>query len=201
MFPSHSDNATNLKRAAPTLSPAVLARIAVAPIPLFVMQPGLAFAMDAMRRRHPDLFDRLSSLDDPTYLIDPTDLPLAFKLSLYPDRPGLRALRQADEAIAAATIRGSLTALLDLLQGRVDGDALFFSRALVIEGDTGAVVALRNAIESIEVDLLDDLLSSLGPLANPARHAITLGNRVLDRANRDLATVRSTILAGNTDGG
>lgn len=172
----------------------LLAGIAGAPLSPLWLQPGLTFALDTMRRRHPDLFDRLSSLEDPTYLIDPVDLPLVFVLSLNPDRPRISALRRCDGVNTAAIIRGPLLALIDLLQGRVDGDALFFSRTLVIEGDTGAVVALRNAVESVEIDLLDDLLSVLGPLARPAGHAIRLGNSLLGRAARDLAALHAAIL-------
>lgn len=172
----------------------LLAGIAAVPLSPYWLQPGLTLALGVMRRRHPNLFDRLSSLDDPTYLIDPVDLPLVFVLSLNPDHPQLSARRRGEGANTAATIRGPLMALIDLLQGRVDGDALFFSRALVIEGDVGAVVALRNAIESIEVDLLDDLLSVLGPLARPAGQAIRLGNSLLGRAARDLAAIHAAII-------
>lgn len=186
MFPTHG---------IPTPpSPLLLAGSIVASMPPSLLRPGLNLALTMARRRHPDLFDRLSSLDDPTYLIDPVDLPLVFILSLDPDKPRLSALNHADadattSAATAATIRGPLSRLIDLLQGRVDGDALFFSRELVIEGDTEAIVALRNAIESVEIDLLDDALSALGPLAYPARRAIGLGNALFDRAGRDLAAI------------
>jgi len=39
-----------------------------------------------------------------------------------------------------------------MIDGTYDGDALFFSRDLVIEGDTEAVLALRNAIENAELN-------------------------------------------------
>lgn len=178
------------------LSPVMLAGLLAAPLPPFLLQPGLTYALVVIRRRHPDLFDRLSSLDDPSYLIDPVDLPIVFRLSLDPDQPKLSAFRRASEVKAAATIRGPLMALLDLLQGRVDGDALFFSRELAIEGDTGAVVALRNAMESVEVDLLDDLTSIFGPLRRPARRAIGLGNSLFERAGRDFRSLRSAISIG-----
>ncbi len=42
--------------------------------------------------------------------------------------------------------------LIGLLDGTYDGDALFFTRDLVIEGDTAAVLALRNAIEDANLD-------------------------------------------------
>jgi predicted lipid carrier protein YhbT len=42
--------------------------------------------------------------------------------------------------------------LLGMIDGTYDGDALFFSRDLTIEGDTEAVLALRNALENAEFD-------------------------------------------------
>lgn len=193
--PSQWNHANYPTHGAPMSIPSfLLAGIAAAPLLPFLLQPGLTCALGAVRRRHPNLFDRLSSLDDPTYLIDPIDLPLVFVLSLDPDYPQLSALRHADGVDTAATIRGPLMALIDLLQGRVDGDALFFSRTLLIEGDTGAVVALRNAVESVEVDLLDDLLSVFGPLARPAAHAVRLGNSLFERASRDLGAIHAAIL-------
>ena len=52
---------------------------------------------------------------------------------------------------------GVQQALLKLMEGRVDGDALFFSRTLNIEGDTEAVLTLRNAVDSADVRLVDVL--------------------------------------------
>jgi predicted lipid carrier protein YhbT len=39
---------------------------------------------------------------------------------------------------------------MQLLEGKLDGDALFFSRDLVVDGDTEAVVMLRNIIDGAE---------------------------------------------------
>ena len=44
------------------------------------------------------------------------------------------------------------------------GDAVFFSRALKVEGDMNVVVALRNALDSEDIDLKADVLRALGPL-------------------------------------
>lgn len=46
-----------------------------------------------------------------------------------------------------------------MLHGREDGDALFFSGALEISGDTSAVLALRNALDDAELDLTEELAS------------------------------------------
>ena len=65
----------------------------------------------------------------------------------------MRALRRDERSHWDARIAGPLAALIGLVHGAYDGDALFFSRDLVIEGDTAAVLALRNAIDNEELDL------------------------------------------------
>ncbi len=175
----------------PPFSPVLLAGIAARPLPPVLLQPFLDAAMAALCRRHPAMFERLSGLDNPTFLIDPIDLPLVFLLEAVPERPRLTALRRADDR-AAAVIRGPLMNLIELAEGRIDGDALFFSRGLVIEGDTEAVVALRNAVDDTDIDLAGDILSSLGPLAEPARRALGLGRRIYARLGEDLDMLRSS---------
>ena len=93
-----------------------------------------------------------------------------------------------------ATIRGPLLVLIDLLEGRLDGDAAFFSRDLAFEGDTEAVVVLRNAVDSGEIDLTADLLSVLGPLTAPAHHALNTAGALFARAAEDLDTLRAALL-------
>jgi predicted lipid carrier protein YhbT len=61
-------------------------------------------------------------------------------------------VRDLSEAVYDARIAAPLIVLLGMIDGTYDGDALFFSRHLVIEGDTGASLALRNAIENAELD-------------------------------------------------
>ena len=85
--------------------------------------------------------------------------------------------------------------LIDLAEGRLDGDALFFSRDLAVEGDTEAVVALRNAVDDAEIDLTADLASMFGPLAGPARLTINGVAALVSRAARDLETLRDAVIA------
>ncbi len=183
------------KHPAPPLSPILLAGFAMRPVPPLVLQPVLSAAMAVMKRRHPEVFERLAELDGPRYLIDPVDLPFVFLLCPDPEAPTLTAAKDAEEVEATATVRGPLVALINLLEGRLDGDALFFSRELVVEGDTEAVVALRNAVDGADIDLLSDLLSVLGPFAGPARvlagGAITLFARLAE----NLETLRTAVIA------
>jgi len=164
-------------------------------VPPVVLQPALSAAMTAMKRCHPDIFERLADLGEPRYLIDPVDLPFVFLLRPDPKAPTLTAASDAEEVDATAAIRGPLLALIDLLEGRLDGDALFFSRDLVVEGDTEAVVALRNAVDGADIDLLSDVLSVLGPFSGPARVLAGGATALFSRAAQDLETLRTAIIA------
>ena len=126
-----------------------------------------------LAERHPALFSRLGEQAMKVFLIDPTDLPFVFVLKPRPARPSLFALRRDEAVVWNARIAGPLAALIGLVHGAYDGDALFFSRDLSIEGDTEAVVALRNAIDNEELDLVREAAALLGPLerlaAGPAQ--------------------------------
>ena len=152
----------------PGLSPALLAGLLLRPLPVALLQPAVDAAFAQLRHRHPGLFDRLGEQAERSILVAPADLPFRFLLRPDPAAPMLRLLGPGDEPEAAATVRGPLALLIDLLEGRIDGDALFFSREIVIEGDTEAIVALRNAVDGAGIDLVADLFAPLGPLAPPA---------------------------------
>ncbi|MBL6945073.1 MAG: SCP2 sterol-binding domain-containing protein [Rhodospirillales bacterium] len=188
---------TASRRQSPPFSPILLAGFLARPLPLFVLQPMLAIALKALRGRHPGLFERLSGMNSPSFLVDPVDLPFAFVLETDPQNVSLVAVSQdqAAQAGTTATIRGPLLALIDLMEGRIDGDALFFKRDLAIEGETEAVVALRNAIDDAEIDLISDVLTLFGPLETPARLAVNGLGAVFARAARDMETLRDAVIA------
>ncbi len=190
-----SPSAPHQSATAAPLSPVLIGGMLARPLPGFVLNPLLQLALDTVVARHPAMFDRLEGLDCPLMLIDPSDLP--FRLALCPDaaRPSLRLARPGDDEVATASVRGPLLTLIDLMEGRLDGDAVFFSRALVIDGDTEAVVALRNALDGEEIDLLDDILSLFGPFNPLARLLAARAEALLGRAAADLAALRGALLA------
>jgi predicted lipid carrier protein YhbT len=169
--------------------PVGLSGLILRPVAAVLLQPVLDATMAAMVRRHGAVFDRLGPQAGAVFLIDPVDLPIRFLLRAGPSRPSLTVAAQADAACATAAIRGPVLALIDLLEGRIDGDALFFSRELHLEGDTEAVVALRNAVDGEEIEVLDDVLSLLGPLADPLKVLARAAGNVLDGVSRDLEII------------
>ncbi|HJO75758.1 MAG TPA: SCP2 sterol-binding domain-containing protein [Rhodospirillales bacterium] len=184
----------------PPLTPALLAGVALRPLPPVLLQPFLDIAMAVLSRHHPDLFAHLADMEENVILIDPVDLPFGFLLRLS-KAPRLRAIaRDAPpdmdkDTAPTATIRGPLAILIQLLDGRLDGDALFFSRDLVVEGNMEAVVMLRNAVDGAGIDLREDLLSVFGPLSGPARLAAGGASRVFTRLERDIETLKNALTA------
>jgi predicted lipid carrier protein YhbT len=165
--------------AIPEFPPAGATALRLVPLaPLSFVAARLARSLG---RRHPSLFARLGDQADKTFLIDPTDLPLAFLLSPRPEGPRLEAVRREAAGVWNARVAGPLAALIGLVHGAYDGDALFFSRDLVIEGDTEAVLGLRNAIDNEEIDLVREAMALLGPFESialpPARGLATIAAR------------------------
>lgn len=129
---------------------------ALRPLPTAPLEFLLQRLVDSILARHPRLLDRVDGEGPRRFGIEPLDLPFAMVIETHRGAARLRVVSQLDGQQVDARIAGNLLALLDLVNGRHDGDALFFSRDLLVEGDIEAVLALRNAIDNAELDLLDE---------------------------------------------
>lgn len=158
-----------------------LGALALRVLPVAPLALASARLVENLGRRHPSLFTRLADQANKAFLIDPTDLPFAFLLAPNPSRPRLDIVRRGQNAAWDARIGGPLAALLGLVHGAFDGDALFFARNLTIEGDTEAVLALRNAIDNEEIDLASEVMSLMGPLEPFAQQPTRLLLRIAER--------------------
>ena len=65
-----------------------------------------------------------------------------------------------------------------MLEGRIDGDMMFFARDILISGDTSVIVALRNTLDREEINLLDDIASLGGPFARPVKNVVHVLGRI-----------------------
>lgn len=142
--------------------PAALARV-LRVVPLAPLSLSLTACCRRIARRHPGLFRRLGEHSHVRFVLNPVDLPIVLSLAPNGGNPAVRAIRGDCEG--EARISGPLAALLGLVHGAYDGDALFFSRDLVIEGDTGAALALRNAVDDAELDLSQEIAAMSGPFS------------------------------------
>lgn len=152
---------TPMHRPVATLPP--LVSTALRPLPLPPLQLFLSAVMRRIVRHHPRMFERLGPYAGKRYGLAPTDLPLAFVLDTTPRAPKVIAVRSLPDRLDAR-ISGPLLALIGMADGSYDGDALFFSRTIVVEGDIEAVLALRNAVDDAGVDILREGAALLGPL-------------------------------------
>lgn len=118
------------------------------------------------------MFNRLGPWVGQDYLIDPVDMP--FVLHLRPDAkaPVLRALSRRRDQPHVARIRGRFLDLLELVDADLDGDALFFSRDLVIEGNTEAVVSLRNALDDVDGSIAERVAEMHGRFGRASLRAL-----------------------------
>lgn len=132
------------------------------PAPRFMLQLAISRIVSAAAQQFPAFFDRLGRFHDVAYLIDPVDLSFMVILRLQQGNPTAKVLRRRKNTPCYdARVAASLTDLLGLLNGRLDSDALFFARRLLIEGDTTAIVTLRNALDNMDSDILADSLAGL----------------------------------------
>lgn len=146
-------------------------KLCFAPLPLSLVQAPSTLLFRRVLARHPRLFDRLGDHARKRFGFVPTDLPFAYEV--LPSVPAIRVVRPP-ALRADATISGPIVLLLALLEGRVDGDALFFARQLDISGDTEAILALRNALDDSDLDLPTAVGAMAGPLAVPVRRGCEL---------------------------
>lgn len=152
-----------------------LATLPLRPLPLAPLSAALSVYARNIAKTRPGLFRRLGEHADKRFVLDPVDLPLTILLEPRGGTPRVTVTRRPPAG--DARIAGTLGALLGMVHGAYDGDALFFSRDIVIEGDTGAALALRNAVDDAELDLAQEAARLSGPFAAPLRHALALAER------------------------
>jgi O2-independent ubiquinone biosynthesis accessory factor UbiT len=138
-----------------------------------------------MERRHPQLFQNLAKMDDTVLRVEPTDLPYRFAFHYGKGGAGLKLLDDDDTSEADAGVAGRLEILLQMLEGTLDGDMLFFARELSVTGNSSVVVELRNTLEREEIHLLDDAMSFFGPLSRPAARVVTVLEKLVRHVTHD----------------
>jgi predicted lipid carrier protein YhbT len=177
----------------PSNLPVPIVRGAMHATPPFVLARAVDAVIRGMQRAHPKLFRNLARLKPCVVHVEPSDLTHRFELKYGGDEKArVRVLQKWEQGTADAVVKGNLDILLNLLEGRIDGDALFFTRGLVITGDTSAIVALRNTLDREEIDLFADVTSLFGPLAKPVGRALTTLGRIRETAKSRAAAVHES---------
>ena len=132
------------------------------PIPIPLINLILRRLVKRIARARPQIFDRLDGHHHKWFRIDITNLPFVLHLRPHPVHPQLRSYRRPSAPPVQGRIAGTFLTLLGMIDGRYDGDALFFTREIQIEGDTEAVVCLRNALDDLDRNFADDVADFFG---------------------------------------
>lgn len=168
--------------------------LAATPLPLAPVSLMLTALTRRLAARHPGLLRRLGEYARFRFLLDLTDLPFLLLLEPGLSAPQVAAYARRRPPAYDARIAGPTAAFLGMMHGSLDGDALFFSRDLVIEGNTAAALALRNAIDDAELDLAAELAQCAGPaaplLGRCLPHAERLTGLALHRMDMPVGEVR-----------
>ncbi|SDE11616.1 MULTISPECIES: ubiquinone anaerobic biosynthesis accessory factor UbiT [Kordiimonas] len=138
-------------------------------LPLAPANLALSVLAKRMSRRHGAILDRLRPIAGKKFLIKITDLGVTLLLSVHHHAVAVKIVRQATPSDVG--IEGALPLLVALIEGEMDGDALFFTRDLTISGDTEALLTLRNALDSADFSLQREILAAAGPLGTALSHA------------------------------
>lgn len=184
--------------AAPPFSAALLLGLALRPLPPRFVKGLSTPAVSRVRRRlSPLMADRLSGMSG-TVAVLPTDFPYGLLLHIGGDGLDMEVTPCAPRPEATAHVQAPLEVLLALAQAEGDGDASFFSRDLVMEGDTSLVMALRYAMEAAAEDGAEPLalLAEALPLPDGLRRRL-MGPLVQAgrAASEDVARVQAALLA------
>ncbi|MCV0429690.1 MAG: SCP2 sterol-binding domain-containing protein [Roseibium sp.] len=152
----------------------------IAPLPRTPMELLLSRLTKQLVARRPDLLRRLGDVVKVPIAVVPDDMPHAFLLSLDADKSSVTICDKDRIEDAEAVVRAPFLVLLGLLDGTYDGDALFFTRDLRIEGKTEYVLALRNTLEEAELNPGE----FFGLTGRSASWVNDVSERILDKARQ-----------------
>lgn len=154
--------------------------------PSAALEQATSLVLKRMKGRFPKLFRNLEALPPARVLLVPTDTPHQFLLEIG-QAPVAFSVVQGEDFPSDARVAGRLEVMVDMLEGRADGDMLFFSRDIKVTGDTEVIVALRNTLDREEINIFEEITGLCGPFAQPVRTALTLADRVLGRVRARLS--------------
>jgi O2-independent ubiquinone biosynthesis accessory factor UbiT len=179
----------------PPFSPMLFTGLALRPLPPMLLSHLINFFLKQVERQTPNISNRLQPLGKCRFHIIPTDFWFTFLLTLDNGKATAQVLRNEQAVLnATATISGDLLSFVKLLEGSVDGDALFFSRRLIVEGDTEAALTLRNAVDSADLSIKTILAESSGFMKPFIRGAITRLASLHQTAHKDFEVIQGSIV-------
>lgn len=174
----------------PSFSPELLLRPVMRLLPDMIVRSAITQRLCGFHRDYPGIAARLSDIQGAVFEINVIEFPYPIYLGI--GSGGEIQIRYgAHEDKPDVRVSGTLHGFVRMLDGTDDGDALFFSRSLRIEGDTEALLTLRNAMDSENVDFLRLLVPS--PLHAAAKRLSAPLRSLIKAAQEDLDVIADSI--------
>ena len=154
--------------------------LALAPLGL-----ALTAALRRAARASPDAFDRLGVYRGAVFIIAPTEAPVDFVMEPRGADGRIAVLPRDVSRLCVARISGPLLLLMGVFDGSLDADGAFFRREIRVEGDTEAMITLRNVMDAADFQLIDLVPTPAVlrvPLGRAVGGAAGFARRVMERA-------------------
>lgn len=123
-------------------------------------------------RNHPAMAERLEPIVNSSFFINITNLPFNVFFTIEENGIAVKALHNSAQPDADLHITSDLASLVSIFEGDEDGDKLFFSRKLQIKGNSEALVTLRNAIDSQDINIVEEISAPFKSFTDPAMNVI-----------------------------
>ena len=128
-----------------------------------IIQIGISKLTKLFIDKHPRVIKKMSQFSPSRMVLVPLDMPFDFFVEFSNESLQINIIDKNTYLGKNLTkITASIDVFVKMLEGNLDGDALFFSRKLIIEGETTIIVALRNILEAENVNIKNDIKKSLG---------------------------------------
>lgn len=176
------------------LSPILLAGMLTKPLPLAPVNFILRKIIHRLRHNHPAIISRLEPVVGISFLVVLEDLPFNIQLCIEDD--DIKAFCVREKIASDVRICGKFMKFVQMLEGEEDGDALFFSRDLVVEGNTEALLTLRNALDSEDISISKEILEQVGIFKIPADIAMSGATSIYDMAQENLRKINNFLMSG-----
>ncbi len=179
----------------PDFTPLPMLGLAMGFLPRQLLERGVRTFTHRLNTLHPGLRERLSEANGKSFALVLPDMPFNAMLEVEGGELELTMLGKSLPLRADVTLHGTSTTFIALLEGRTDGDALFFSRDLRVEGDTEALLVLRNALDNEQINLRKTFFSVFGALSGMAARAATPVEKLGARFTRDMGWLYHSAIA------
>ncbi len=138
-----------------------------------------------------DLQKHLQPISGKRFLFRTPDSEI--ELFMYVDQHGIHIQPHTQE-VADVTICGDLMALTALCLGLEDTDSLFFSRRLLLTGDTSTGLMFKNILANLDFDLRSELSLKLGErTADMVWRVATQATNAVEFLDQQVAHVGSAV--------